>query len=162
MWPANAFAEGGASIPSTSSDLAPPTWLTAGPFKDAKERAGARAGGSGLSEGRGAGGGGWGGGAGEGGANVSKDVMAQAGALHRATSREVYVLKSPLHGHFILFFCSSKCTRILTFENVLVKKKGLLLSTPCLSVERCGCEWATSCLLACPGMQRHRYRQRWR
>jgi hypothetical protein len=159
MWPANAFAEGGATTSSTSSDVAPPTWLTAGPFKDAKERAGSRAGGSGLSEGRGAGGGGWGGGGGEGGAYMSKDVKAQAEALHRATSREVYVLKSPLYGDFFVF-CSSKCTRILTFENVLGTKKVLLLSAPCLSVERCGCEWAASGLLACPGMQRHRYRQR--
>lgn len=104
MWPASSSAEGGATTPSTSSDLTPSTWLTAGPFKDAKERAGARAGGSGLSEGRGAGGGGgWGAGAGEGGTNVSKDVKAQAGALHRATSREVCVLKSPRYGYFCYF-----------------------------------------------------------
>jgi len=151
MWPANSSAEGGATTPSTSSALAPPTWLTAGQSRDAKERAGARAGGSGLSEGRGAGGGGCGGGAGEGGTNLSKDVKSQAGALHRATNREVHVLKSPLYGFFIFVFCSSRCTRILTFENVLVKKKVLLLSASCLSVERCGCEWPASRLLACPG-----------
>jgi len=78
MWPTTTCAEGLASATSTGAGLGP---FAGPPAGHGRDRTGARGGGGSLA-------GGGGGGAGEGGSNVSKDVEAQAGALHRATNRD--------------------------------------------------------------------------